>query len=61
MVGYHLALPPLARVYKTFHVSMLRKYILDPNHVIEFGLLQLKKDLSYEEQLVRIVNRKYYF
>ena len=31
---------------------MLKKYILDPNHVIEVAPLQLKEDLSYDEEPV---------
>ena len=35
-VAYKLALPPaLSGVYDVFHVSMLRKYITDPIHVID--------------------------
>ena len=46
-VAYKLALPPaLSGVYDVFHVSMLRKYITDPIHVIDYKLLQLNKDLS---------------
>ena len=35
MVAYQLALPPnLSQVHPVFHVSMLRKYILDPSYVL---------------------------
>ena len=35
-VAYKLALPPsLSSVHDVFHVSMLRKYIPDPTHVID--------------------------
>ncbi|KAI5341686.1 hypothetical protein L3X38_009561 [Prunus dulcis] len=35
-VAYRLALPPdLSRLHDVFHVSMLRKYISDPSHVLE--------------------------
>ncbi|XP_077223986.1 uncharacterized protein LOC143858257 [Tasmannia lanceolata] len=58
-VAYRLALPPsLSRVYNVFHVSMLRKYVADPNHVIELEPLNLREDLSFEEQPVRIVDCK---
>ena len=37
---------------------MLRKNILDPNHVIEVAPLQLREDLSYDEELVKIMDHK---
>jgi hypothetical protein len=37
LVAYRLALPPgLANIHDVFHVSMLRKYIPDPSHVINY-------------------------
>jgi len=58
-VAYRLALPPsLSAVHNVFHVSMLRKYIADPSHVIDFEPLQLSKDLSYEEKPVQILARE---
>ena len=58
-MAYRLALPPmLARVHNVFHVSMLRKYIPDRNHVMAYEPLQLREDLTYEEQPVRIVDKK---
>ncbi|CAL9004570.1 unnamed protein product [Prunus brigantina] len=52
-VAYRLALPPeLSRVHDVFHVSMLRKYMPDPSHVLEYQPVELEEDLSYEEQPV---------
>uniref|UniRef100_A0A2N9GSB9 Integrase catalytic domain-containing protein n=2 Tax=Fagus sylvatica TaxID=28930 RepID=A0A2N9GSB9_FAGSY len=45
-------------VHNVFHVSMLRKYVPDRNHVVAYEPLQLREDLTYEEQPVRIVDRK---
>ena len=37
-VAYRLALSPsLLSVHEVFHVSMLRKYIPDPSHVVDLG------------------------
>ena len=45
LLAYRLALPPeLSRVHDVFHVSMFRKYIYDPNHVLSKQPIQLKED-----------------
>ena len=58
-VAYRLDLPEeLSRVHNVFHISMLRKYISDPSHVIEAPEIELKDDSSYEEQPVQILGRE---
>ena len=58
-VAYKLKLPPeLSRIHDTFHVSMLRKYIPDPSHVLREEPVQLKENLTYEETHVQIIDRK---
>ena len=58
-VAYRLELPlELSRVHNVFPVSQLRKYILDPSHVIKPDPVQLYEDLSYEEQLVQILDQR---
>lgn len=58
-VAYNLALPPkLARVHNVFHVSMLRKYIIDPTHVISHDDLEMRDELSYEEIPLKILEQK---
>ncbi|KAM6545998.1 hypothetical protein CsatB_026734 [Cannabis sativa] len=58
-VAYRLALPPsLSAVHNVFHVSMLRKYVSDPMHVLSYEALELQPDLSYDEQPVQILDRK---
>lgn len=58
-VAYQIALPPaLSDVHDVFHVSQLRKYVHDPSHVVDFGQLNLKADLSYVEEPVQVVERK---
>nr|XP_048328424.1 uncharacterized protein LOC125422025 [Ziziphus jujuba var. spinosa] len=55
-VAYRLDLSDeLSRVHYVFHISMLRKYILDPSHVLETSKIELRDDLSYEEQPVQIL------
>ncbi|KAL0549835.1 hypothetical protein IC582_014324 [Cucumis melo] len=57
-VAYHLALPPsFSTVHDVFHVSMLRRYVTDPTHVVDSEPLQINENLSYEEQPVEILAR----
>ena len=51
-------LEELSRVHNVFHISMLRKYISDPSHVLEIPKIELRDDLSYEEQPVQILGRE---
>nr|CAD1831628.1 unnamed protein product [Ananas comosus var. bracteatus] len=58
-VAYQLALPPnLSGVHNVFHVSVLRKYVFDPTHVLDSTPLELRDDLSFEELPVRILARE---
>ncbi|XP_017972512.1 PREDICTED: uncharacterized protein LOC108661134 [Theobroma cacao] len=58
-MAYHLALPPdLSNIHLLFHVLMLRKYNPNPSHVIQYETIQLRDDLTYEEQPVDILDRQ---
>ncbi|KAL0549247.1 hypothetical protein IC582_013728 [Cucumis melo] len=58
-VAYRLALPPsLSTVHDVFHVSMLRKYVPDPSHVVDYEPLEIDENLSYVEQLVEVLARE---
>ena len=53
---YRLALPPeLSHIHDVFHVSMLRRYRSDPSHILQAQPLELKDDLSYEEEPIAIL------
>ena len=58
-VAYRLALPPsLSSVHEMFHVSMLRKYIPDPAHVIDWGEIIVDTDGTFEEGPMRILDSR---
>ena len=56
-LAYRLALSPyMAQVHPVFHVSMLRKYISDPSHMLQPQSVELNEDLTFEEEPVAIVD-----
>jgi len=58
-VAYRLDLPPeLDRIHNVFHVSMLRKYIPDPSHVLEEPPVELNSELKFEVQPIEILDRQ---
>ncbi|TYK01415.1 ty3-gypsy retrotransposon protein [Cucumis melo var. makuwa] len=58
-VAYRLALPQsLSTVHDVFHVSMLRKYVPDPSHVVDYEPLEIDENLSYTEQPVEVLARE---
>ena len=58
-VAYRLALLLLfSAVHDVFHVSMLRKYVADSTHIVDFEPSQINENLSYEEQPVETFARE---
>lgn len=48
-VACKLVLPPsLPSVHLVFHVSMLRKYVLDESHVLSLDSIKLSRDLFFK-------------
>ncbi|XP_073152801.1 uncharacterized protein [Henckelia pumila] len=51
-------LPSLDGVHNAFHVSMLKKYISNPSHVLSSEPLQLSPHMTYKERPDRILKRQ---
>jgi len=57
-VPYCLALPPsLQGIHDVFHVSNLRQYVPNSSHVIQYEPLQLKENLAYIEEPMKILDK----
>ena len=48
----------MSGVHEVFHVSMLRKYVLDPAHVVDWGQIEVYTDGTFEEGPVCIVDSR---
>ncbi|XP_042964605.1 uncharacterized protein LOC122298818 [Carya illinoinensis] len=58
-VAYRVAFPPsLVGVHNVFHVSMWRKYVPDPTHILDYEPLQIQEDLIYAEEPMQILENK---
>jgi hypothetical protein len=58
LVAYILALPTSMTIHHVFHVSLLKKYILDVNHVIDWNVIQVEQEGVFQAHPVRILDRK---
>jgi hypothetical protein len=47
-VAYMLALPASMNVNNVFHVSLINKYVHDPNHVIDLHLIQVETEGDFQ-------------
>ena len=58
-VAYRLELPSdLDRIHDVFHVSMLRKCIPNPSHVLTEQPVEIQENLTYEEEPMQILDRR---
>ncbi|XP_019058908.1 PREDICTED: uncharacterized protein LOC109116984 [Tarenaya hassleriana] len=59
VVAYRLELPPeLGHIHDVFHVSMLRKYIADPSHVLRPQEIELTSDVRILDQPLQIAEQE---
>ena len=58
-MAYRLELlSELDKIHDVFHVSLLKKYIPDPTHILKAPPIELKEDLKFEVQSVQILDRQ---
>ena len=58
-IAYRLALPPsMSSVHEVFHVSMLRTYMPDLAHVVDWGQIEVDTDGTFEEGPVCILDSR---
>ena len=57
-VAYRLAFPTSTKSHNVFHVSLLKKYVHDPNNVINWDVIQVEPEEDFQTEPMCILDRK---
>jgi hypothetical protein len=57
-VYYMFGLPSYMSIHNVFHVSFLKKYIPDANHVIDWNVILVEQESTFQVHPVRILDWK---
>jgi hypothetical protein len=44
LVAFRLALPPTVKAHDVFHVSFLKEYVHNSNHIIDWSMIQVEQE-----------------
>eukprot|EP00253_Pinus_taeda_P011385 PITA_11385 len=58
LVAYQLALPSHIRVHNVFHVSVLKRYVYDPRHIISWQDIQAEPEGEFLVEPVNILDQR---
>jgi hypothetical protein len=57
-IAYMLAFPASMSIHNVFHVSLLKKYIPDANHFIDWNVIQVEQESTFQVHPVHILGWK---
>ena len=57
-VAYQLALPPNIKVHNVFHISILKRYVHDVSHVIDWNVIQVEPEGEFQVGPERILDSR---
>ena len=57
-MSYMIALHASMSIHNVFHVSFLKKYIPDANHIIHWNVIQVEQEGAFQVHSVHILDQK---
>ena len=57
-ISYRLKLRASTRAHNVFHVSLLKKYVHDSNHVIDWDVIQVELEGEFQTNPLCILDKK---
>ena len=57
-MAYKMALPTHLRIHDFFHISLLRKYVYESTHIIDWNVVQVEPEGKSQVEPVHILDKK---
>jgi hypothetical protein len=58
-VAHMVEFPASMRVHNVFHVSLLKKYVPNPNHIIDWNVIQVEHEGDFWMEPTHILDQKF--
>ena len=55
-MAYQRALPVNLKIHNVFHVSLLKNYVHDPTHMIDWNMVQVEPEGEFQEEPLCILD-----